>query len=484
MSSVNPAEPPPPAAAVEPLPNGFGVPAALLALAAPIIASMVSRTAMNFVDFVMVSQLGTEAQAAVVPAGILLFCFIAFGFGMLSAVNTYVSQALGRGDAWGCASYGWQGFWLGIGLGGVILPAYFGVPAFFAWVGHEPAVAEMETIYARIGIIGMAPTLAGAALANFAQGVHRPAVGFWAMLIANLFNVAGNYALIFGHWGFPAMGIAGAAWATTLAATLQMLVLLAWLVGPSVAAQFPTRRAWRLDLRRMRQLLWLGAPAGVHFVVDVVAFTVFTLLMVGRFGTQQLAASNIAFKLLELSFMPGIGLGAALTVAVGKAIGRGRPDHARLVTRWAAGLCVAYMGAVGLSYAVFGEQLARLLSPDTANPDPVVIAWARRLLLLAAVFQMFDALNIVHISALRGAGDNHVPAAMAATMVVTLLIGGGFAAVYLMPQWGAAGPWIAATAYVVVLGLGMWARWHFGPWERIDLHGKSEGRIGDSAPAV
>jgi MATE family multidrug resistance protein len=457
--SVNPSAP-----ASEPLPTGWRVPASLLALALPIIASMCSRTAMSFVDFVMVSQLGTEAQAAILPAGILLFCVFGFGMGVLTAVNTFVSQALGRRDFSACGAFAWQGVHLSLATALAVLPLWPLVPPFFAWVGHEPQVQAMEVAYVQIGLLSAAPTLASVALANFFNGIHRPAVGLWSTILANLFNIAGNYVLIFGKLGAPALGVAGAAWATLLASLLQSLILLGWMLRPAMAQAFHTSRAWRLDTARFLAILRVGLPAGFQSVTDIVSFTIFTLLLVGRFSTEQLAANNIVFKLLEVSFMPAIGLGTALTAAVGKAIGHGRPDYARLLTRWAAGFSVLYMGLIGAIYLLGrGELAARF------NDDPEVIAWTSRLLICCAVFQVFDALGIAHISALRGVGDNRWPAILCLTLAPTLFLGGGYLMAVMLPQWGAMGPWITATLYICIIGLSMWARWRWGPWERIDL---------------
>ncbi len=440
------------------------VPVALLLLALPIIASMISRTVMSFVDFVMVSRLGTEAQAAIMPAGILLFCVIAFGMGMMSVVNTFVAQNFGRGRLRECAAFLWQGLWLSAALGLVFLPAWWGVGPLFAFVGHDPLVQRMEVEYVQIGLLGLAPMLGGVTLSNFFNGIHRPSVGFWAALAANAYNVAANYALIFGHWGFEPMGMAGAAWATTTAQVLQLLLLLAWAGRPSLARRYHTWAMWRPSWHRARRVIWLGFPAGAQFTVDIVAFTIFTIFLVGRFGTVQLAAHNLAFKLLEVSFMPAVGLGIAVTAAVGKAIGEGDKPLARRIVNWATGFAMLYMGAMAVGYVTLRYPLAGLLA---AEPD--VVEWAARLLLLCAVFQVFDALGIIHVNALRGAGDNHWPAYAAAALAATVFLGGGWAIVALAPQWGAIGPWLAATVYIIVLGLTMFARWRRGPWEAISL---------------
>ncbi len=453
----------------EPLPKGWGVPLSLLLLAGPIIATMISRTVMNFVDFIMVSRLGTEAQAAILPAGMSLFSVIAFGMGALTVTNTFVSQSLGRGEPRQCSSYTWQGIWLGLGLGLMLLPLYPLVPGFFEFVGHAPAVVEMERVYVQIGLLSVAPMLVGIAVTHFFNGIHRPAVGFWSMLVANVFNVAGNYALIFGNWGFAAMGVAGAAWATTLAAVVQTLIVVGWWLRPACHRAFDTRGSWRLHGGRLWKTLKIGTPIGLHFTVDIAAFTLFTLFLVGRFGTIQLAAHNLAFKLLEVSFMPTAGLGIALTAAVGKAIGRGQPRYARLVVRWGLAMALLYMCAIAVCFALLRHQMPWLLI-DPSDPNAATVAeWAATLLLFCAAFQVFDAMNLTFSGALRGAGDTAFPAFFSMALAGVVLVGGGYLIAAVKPQWGAAGPWAAATVYIVLVGLMLAFRWWWGPWERIDL---------------
>lgn len=448
----------------EPLLTRRSVPIALLGLALPIIASMISRTVMSFVDFVMVSQLGTEAQAAIMPAGVLLFCIISFGMGTLSIVNSIVSQHLGRDEPHECAAYAWQGLYLAGLMGLAVLPGWFVMPPLFNAVGHAPEVRQMEIVYVQIGLFGVGPTLMGMALADFFNGIHRPMVGFVAALASNIFNAIANYGLIFGHFGLPAMGIAGAAWGTMMASCLFVLIAAGWLLRPSLNRVYHFWRHRAPSWRRMKHILRFGFPAGVQHTIDILAFTLFTLLLVGRFGTQQLAANNLAFKFLEISFMPTVGLGVAVTAAVGKAIGQKRPDLAQLVVKWAAGFALSYMGLIAVGYLTFRFQLAELLSDD-----PVVIGWAARLLLVCAVFQLFDALGITHSFALRGAGDTHWQMYIMIAYAAIIFMGGGFAMAHLKPQWGLIGPWMAATAYIICLGSTYTFRWYHGRWRSIRL---------------
>jgi len=440
------------------------VPLALLTLALPIIASMISRTVMSFVDFIMVSQLGTEAQAAIMPAGVLLFCIISFGMGTLSIINAFVSQHLGRDEPHECAAYAWQGVYIATAMGVAVLPSWFVMPGLFAAVGHDAPVQAMEVTYVRIGLLGVGPTLMGMAVADFFNGIHRPMVGFVAALVSNIFNAIANYALIFGHFGMPAMGIAGAAWGTAAASGVFVLVTVVWLMRPELNRTFSFWANWRPSWRRIKRIVRFGFPAGVQHTIDIFSFTLFTLLLVGRFGTEQLAAHNLAFKYLEISFMPTVGLGVAVTAAVGKAVGQGRPDLAKLVVKWAAGFALAYMGLIAIGYFTLRYQLAGWLSDD-----PVVIEWAARVLILCAVFQLFDALGITHSFALRGAGDTHWQLYIMVIYSAVLFMGGGFALAHFKPEWGLIGPWLGATAYIVCLGLTYTFRWYHGKWQSIRL---------------
>jgi MATE family multidrug resistance protein len=438
----------------------------LLVLAGPIIASMVSRTIMNFVDFIMVSELGEEAQAAILPAGLVLFCIVAFGMGVTNAVSTYVSQSFGR-ERWSdCSAYAWQGLYLSLAMGVLFAPVYFLVGPLFHLAGHEPAVMRMEITYGQIGTLGIFPAVAGASMTNFFTGLHRPTIALTAAVVSNIFNIFANMALIFGYWGFPEMGIAGAAWGTLAAASLQAAILVGWMWYGRYRKQYDSRRTWRIDIVKLRQLVRLGLPVGLVSVSDIVSWAIFTIFIVGQFGTAHLAANNIAFKLYELVFMPTMGLGIAVSASVGKAIGRGRRDIARQYARWGLAMTLTWTSCIGLLFIFAGGQLAGLL---TDNGDVQHIA--TYLLLFCAFAQLFDSLYLNYIHALRGAGDNTWPAIVATCYSIFIMLGGAFTVAHLRPDWLSYGPWTVLMVYVAIYGTTMWARWRFGPWERIDLMG-------------
>jgi MATE family multidrug resistance protein len=462
-----------------PLPTGWGVPWSLALLAGPIIATMISRTVMSFADFVMVSKLGEEAMAAIMPAGISVWCLVCFGFGVVTVTNTFVSQSLGKGEHAECSRYTWQGLYVAVILGALVLPVWWLAPAYFEWAGHAPEVQRLEVIYFRVSLFSIMPAIAANVVANFFNGIHKPSVGLFAAVTANSFNILGNYALIFGKFGFPAMGIAGAAWATAASSLLQLIILASFWLGPGYAKAFASRVTWRPSWKRIKRIFRVGLPVGLHWESDILGFTVFTVFMVGAYGTEQMAANNLAFKFLEVAFMPVVGLSIAVTAAVGKAIGRGRPDYARLVTRWAIGAAVCYMALIAACYMAFRYQLPGLLTDD-----PEVLAWSAKLLVLCAAFQLFDAFGITMTGALRGAGDTFWPGMTTFTLTVTVFLGGGYAMMAYAPHLESIGPWIAATVYICAYGMVMSLRWWFGPWEKIDLFADRKTRPAEPALAV
>ncbi len=440
------------------------IPVQLLLLAGPIIASMISRTVMSFVDFAMVSQLGTDAQAAILPAGMLLFCGVSFGMGLVQAVNTLASQCYGRRELRECSAYMWQGVYLSVAFGLAVLAFWPVMPAIFAWFDHPAELQAMEVAYAQIGLLHIGPAIAGVAIGGFFNGIHRPRVNLVATVVANVFNVVGNYALIFGHFGFPAMGIAGAAWTTVIASILHVVILFAWLLLPGYRGPYAVWSMWRPSWSRLARLTRVGTPMGVQFTTDIIGWTFFANVLVGMFGTVHLAANNVSWKFLEISFMPAVGLGAALTAAVGKCLGRGDSAQARRFVGWCLGMMMLYMGSIGLAMLIGRGHLIALLSDD-----PDVIRVGGYLLIFCAVFQVFDAMNITFMSALRGAGDTLWTAVVNGLLVVLLLVGLAWVMTVFRPAWGSVGPWLAATLYIIILAIAQWLRYRWGPWDRMNL---------------
>ncbi len=451
----------------------------LMAVSAPIMVATTSRAVMQFVDFAMVSQLprATEAQAAVGASGVTLFVLIGFWIGVMTCVNTFASQSLGRNQPHDCGAYAWQSIYVSLAAGMLAMPLLPLVRPLFVYFAHGEGVIDYETDYMQVGLFSVGAFTLQVALSNFFNGVHKPGVVATSAVGANLFNVVANYLLIFGNptLGIPTLEVKGAALGTLLSALFRSVWLITAMLGPYYADRFGTRTMWRPDWSKVNDFLRIGLPAGLQFAFDVMAWSLFMMWLVGRFGPEHLAASNIAWQWCHLIFMPALGIGIGLTAVVGKAIGEERYDKARRRARIALGLVGTYMGTCGLITIVFRWSLAGLLADN-----PEVLGIAVQLMICGGLFQFFDGMQLVYNSALRGAGDTLWTAVVLVTTCWVVLVGGGVTLSYAMPQLGALGPWIAATSYVTLLGFILATRWWRGKWELIDIFSSagSTGRAG------
>lgn len=460
--------------------------AVLLWLALPMIGMTVSRMLMGFVDFAMVSKLGTAAQAAISPCTIMLFAIACVGMGMAQGVQTFVSQADGRGEPERAGPYVWQTLYLSLLAGALSIPIAFTVPYWFpviaGWGHHPPEVLALEVRFLSWAFLAMGPMTACAGLESFYNGIKRPMIGLVGMIAGLAAITVGNYLLIFGKHGFPEMGIAGSGVATVLAWFARLLVLLLALRLPSIDNRYHTLRNAQLNLRRLSETVRVGGPVAFQWLVDIGAWWVFLELMIPPFGSTQMAGANLAIQYMHLSFMPALGIGLALTTQVGNAVGAGRPDEAVHRVRVARRLILGYMCGMALVFVTAGGPLAGLLCFET-NPAEraLVIAAAAAALLWVALFQLSDAVCIVYSFASRGAGDTRVPALLFAACCWFIFVPFGLLLSRVAPHIGPTGPWSMCTLYIVVLGVLLWRRFHSRAWEKIRIF-KDERR--DPASSV
>jgi MATE family multidrug resistance protein len=395
--------------------------------------------------------------------------FSIFGLllGMMVCVTTVVSQSLGAGRHRDCAAYGWQGVWLSLVFGLVGIAVWPLMPAFFAIVGHEPAVQAMEIDYTRVRLAGLGLAGMSFALGHFFNGIHQPRINTYAVAGTTVLNALLTYGLVLGKWGLPAMGVAGAALGTVMANAVRVSWLLAAMLYSRSTARFEAGFAWPLDLDKMGRLIRVGLPSGLSFVLDITAWTTLLVVIIGRFGTQSLAATATCWRFTELSFMPAVGIGVAVATLVGRSIGQGRPDLARRWARLGTAINMTYMGLMGVIFVTFGRPLVELFSDD-----PEVIRLGVRFLIFSAIFQLSDAVAITYVNALRGAGDTRWPAVVFALLSWGLMVGVSALMVHVRPEWGATGPWACSTLTVIIGGILLAARWSGGQWEKLDIIGR------------
>jgi multidrug resistance protein, MATE family len=436
----------------------------LLLLAAPTVAQMASYTLMQFADRIMLAKVGDLEAAAAGTAGIAFFSVLGFGFGVLLVVNTLASQAFGRGDNRAAGQYLWQGIWFGLIFGLITLVLYPTAEQFFLLMRHEPRMAAIEADYLRIVALGGTLKLVQVAMSQFLLGLHRPTIvliGAVGGVVANLFF---NWLLIYGNWGFPALGVAGAAWGTNAAVVVELIVMGLYVFRPAFARLYNTFDA-AIHADKLRMLLRIGLPAGFQLICDIVAWMIFMNVIMASFGTAALSANSFAFTYMHVCFMPAIGVGGAVTALVGKYIGMGRHDLAARRAHLGFFVCAIYMVLAGVTLFAFRYPLIGLFTAD-----PEITRIGATLMLFVALYQIFDAMFVIYVGALRGAGDTLVPAVVQAILVWSIVVAGGALVVNFAPHYGVTAPWTLATLFGALLGLFLLTRFLKGGWKKINLH--------------
>jgi len=446
----------------------------MLRIALPLVISTGSFTVMQFVDRIFLTRYSADAIQAALPSGLLAFTLICIFSGVAGYVNTFVAQFHGAGDPRGAARATAQALFFAL----FAWPLMLALTPVGAWIlghcGHAPGVLHEELIFYRILMLGSVAVPLGAAISGFFTGRGDTRTNMIAVVIGNLFNILLDWVLIFGHWGFPRMGIAGAGWATVLSSLLTPLLLLGVYFGPRLRRAYDTVGTFRLDGRLMLQLLRFGVPAGTHLLLDVGSFALF-LLLTARLGAMELAASNIAFSINNLAFMPLVGIGIAASILVGQYQGRGQSAVAERAGWTALKIGWCYMLVIGLTFLLFPRGYFALFTGQTGGAVQLeaILPLGRWMLVMMAVWGLADTANVILAGALRGAGDTRF--VMIYSLVVMVLIWlGGEALLILAFGGGMRAAWIWLVLYVFILVAGFFWRFRSGRWKSIDVLGQHE----------
>jgi len=423
---------------------------------------MVSQTIMWTVDAAMVGHVGKVELAAVGLGGMLVWTTYSAFVGLTSSVNTFVAQAWGAGTTKRCGVYLWQGIYVALGAGTILLVIREFAPGIVALLGPDEPVRGPCAAYVSIRMLSAPALLVHYSCAHFFRGIGDTLTPLKILAFAHALNTAGDYALIFGPGPFPALGVEGAAWATSLANAVAAVIFIIVIFTPTIRKRYDIARQWRIRRTEITQLLRVGGPIAVHYFLDMGSFLIFTAY-IGRMGTEALAASQIAIQVLALSFMPSQGFAIAATTLMGKYIGAGDPMAAKRSAFNALRLGLIYAGFIALLCLTIPGAMVRIFSTDQ-----MVIDLGIRLLLFAAIFQAFDAVQFIASGGLRGAGDTRVP--------MFIVVGGAWfvfvPTAYLFGtvlNGGVVGAWAGATCYVAVIGILMFIRLKTERWREIRL---------------
>jgi MATE family multidrug resistance protein len=441
----------------------------LMALAVPLVLSNVAGFAIHMTDVVLMGWYDITALAGMVLAANFYFIVFITGSGFAVAVMPLVAQAAEEGRHDDVRRAARMGLWLVMGYALLLLPLLLLSGRIFAAMGQDPAVADYAGRYLAIAGWQLIPALLIALLRSVLSALEHAAVLLWATLGVAVLNGLLGYALIFGRWGAPEMGIEGAAWAALATNLLGAAVLLAYAVVRLPQVRL-LQRLWRPDPSALRRVFTLGWPIGGQLLAEVGLFAG-SAVMVGWVGAVPLAAHGVALQLASLTFMLHLGLSQAVTVRVGQA--RGRDDALGLRQGALVATALSVLFAL-LTAAIFLLLPAPLLSVfvDPTDPArPAVIAVGTTLLALAGLFQIFDGAQVLAIGMLRGIQDTAVPMVIAAVsywavgLPVAYLLGFGLT---LDPGpgmgFGEVGVWLGLVASLIVAsGLLMARFWSLAP---------------------
>ncbi len=436
----------------------------LLAVALPMVISQASDTVMLFVDRLMVSRLGELHLAAAMSGGLTQFTVSSFFIGLVGYVNAVVAQYRGAGRPERCAPAAFQAFLLSLAAYPLLLLLTPFVRHFYVFAGHGPEQIALEYLYFRTLMYGSVLFVARAAFTGFFLGIGRTRTVMAANIAGMFVNLPANYLLIYGKFGFPALGIRGAAIGTVIGAAATILILAASYLRPAMRRRYGTHRpAWAPDLAV--RLLRFGSPAGLEMVLNIAAFNVFVQFM-HSYGAEVAAAVTVAFNWDIVAFIPMLGMGAAVTSVAGHRIGAGDYREARRTAYVALAAAWTYSGTMMLVFFFAAPSLAGVFlrgAPGGAAAMPLAVTMIR----LAGLYTLADAAQLVFSGALRGAGDTRAVMRISAGLHWIFAV-----SAFVLIRIVRADPlsvWMVFIAFVIVFGLGVFLRFRRGRWEEIRL---------------
>ena len=436
----------------------------VLVVAIPLILSTATWSVQHFVDRMFLTWYSPETIAAAMPAGMLSFTIISVFMGTAGYVSTFVAQYYGAKRYHRIGPALWQAIYISL-LGGLCMLCVIPLAGpVFRLIGHSPSIQEHEIIYFQIMCVGGGAYIGSFALSGFYSGRGKTWPVMWVNAATTVVNLVLDYALIFGHWGFPELGIRGAAIATVVAGVFSLLVFFTLLFSGKKNSIYHTKKGWRFEKDLLGRLLRFGFPSGMQFFLEIAGFTGF-VLVVGRLGTASLAATNIAFNINTLAFMPMIGCGIAISVLVGQYLGAQKPYIAQAAVYSGFHLTFIYMASIAAAYVLVPNIF---IAPFAHQADPKsfteIYAYSVILLRFVAIYCLFDTMNIIFCSAIKGAGDTRY--VMITTVILSVLV--LILPVYLAIEVIGSGlmvAWVFATVYIISLGVTFYVRFRGGKWK-------------------
>lgn len=428
---------------------------AILVLGLPLIGGHLGQVAIGVTDTVMLGWYGVEELAALGVASSLFFVLFLMGSGFAWAVMPMVASFHAEGDEINVRRATRMGLWLSLGFAVLAMPVMIMGEELLLLLGQAEQVATLGAEYLRIAGWGIIPALMVMTFKSYLAALERTQIVLWITLVAAVANVLANYAFIFGNWGAPAWGIAGAA----VASLVTQFIMLAGVVGYALwvlPEHQLLKRLWRADWEMLGKVFRLGLPISLTNLSEVGLFAA-SAFMMGWLGTIPLAAHNIALQLASITFMVHLGLSNVATIRAGNAYGRGDLDH---MLRGARTVIIMSLGMAVLTIVLFIALPEPLISVFMDRDEPArdqILEIGILLLALAALFQLVDGAQVIALGLLRGVQDTTVPMVLAGVSYWLV----GMPASYILGftlGWGGAGIWLGLVLGLACAGVALMIR--------------------------
>lgn len=434
-----------------------------LALGLPLIGSSIAQFSLHVVNTIMVGWYGVIPLAALVIGTSAYFIFYVFGSGFARAVMPLAAQAQARGDSAELRRAARMGLWLSIAFALLVYPFFWFSEGILIALGQKPEVAAEAQSYLRIVGLGLFPNLAVAVLQGWLAALGRTQLVLWVTVAAVGLNAVSNWFLIFGNGGAPELGVAGAALSSLTMHILTLLVLGLYAgLLPALRPHQLYRRFWKLDAPAMRQVFMLGWPIGLTGVAEASLFQA-SALMMGWLGAVQLAAHGIALEITAMAFMVHVGLSNAATIRVAGYAGLGQAKELRDAALIAIMMSLAVAFITIVIFVSIPEQIVGLFLNEHKPDSAAILVLGSSLLLLAALFQLADAMQALALGLLRGIQDTKVPLILAVIAYWLIGIPVSYTLGFVF-GFGAIGLWLGLVSGLAAACIAlMWRFWRLAP---------------------
>lgn len=437
---------------------------AISVLGLPLVGGHLAQFAIGLTDTVMLGWYGVEALAAVTLAGSYFFVVFLMGSGFGWAVMPMVAAHEAEGDQTSIRRVTRMGLWLSLLFATAAMPLFwFSHPILLA-LGQEPRIADMAAGYLRVAGWGIYPALLVVVLKSYLAGLERTQIVLWITVLAALANGFANYALIFGNWGAPELGVMGAAIASVLSHLVSLIAVVIYAVRV-LPEHSLFQRFWRPDWEMFATVFRLGVPIGLTSLSEVMLFA-FSAVMMGWLGAVPLAAHGIAIQLASAAFMMHLGLSNAATIRSGNAYGRRDLPHMRrgamVVT--VMSLVVSALGAA--VFLLFPDHLISLFMEHDNPERRAILSIGVGLLAMAAAFQTVDGMQVIALGLLRGVQDTTVPMIYAGLSYLGIGIPSSYVLGFVL-GWGGVGVWLGLVIGLACASVLLFARFWFTVMRRL-----------------